>query len=114
MTKRNDHAFWIDNRDAQGVPDSLAELLEFWKYQYPWHEDFDRAVEVFPAASYQYVLYGMQFSTEVSSLGLSDQSRRVAQQKFSENAKMVSKILTSLPTNRELLRKVNQFGFQRV
>ncbi len=50
----------------QPMPDRLQDLLQLWKYQPPWfHDEFDRLEEVFPAASYQYVLYGMGFRTEV-------------------------------------------------
>ena len=42
------------------------ESVALWKYQSPWFfDEFDRLEEVFPAASYQYVLYGMGFRTEV-------------------------------------------------
>ena len=48
------------------MPDRLQDLLHLWKYQPPWFlDEFDRLEEVFPAASYQYVLYGMGFRTEV-------------------------------------------------
>ncbi len=39
------------------IPDRLKNLLQLWKYQPPWFfDEFDRLEEVFPAASYQYVL----------------------------------------------------------
>ena len=39
--------------------------MKLWKYQSPWFfDEFDRLEEVFPAASYQYVLYGMGFESE--------------------------------------------------
>ena len=45
---------------------ALKDLLRLWKYRAPWFfDEFDRLEEVFPAASYQYVLYGMGFRTEV-------------------------------------------------
>jgi tryptophan halogenase len=48
------------------MPDRLKNLMHLWKYQSPWFfDEFDRLEEVFPAASYQYVLYGMDFRTEV-------------------------------------------------
>ena len=68
LSSRSDNAFWTDNRDPGSVPDSLEELVTLWRYQSPWQGDFDRATEVFPAASYQYVLYGMGFRTEPSPL----------------------------------------------
>ena len=65
LTKRPEK-FWQDNTDPATVPDRLKNLLHLWKYQPPWFfDEFDRIEEVFPAASYQYVLYGMGFKTEV-------------------------------------------------
>lgn len=52
--------FWQRHRDKSTWTDSLKEQLELWKYNVPWHGDFDHAREVFPSASYQYVLYGMR------------------------------------------------------
>ena len=70
LTQRTDTAFWRDNVDPATVPERLQELLTLWKYQSPWFfDEFDRLEEVFPAASYQYVLYGMGFRTEVGADG---------------------------------------------
>ena len=64
LTRRTDTAFWRDNVDPASVPERLQDLLTLWKYQSPWFfDEFDRLEEVFPAASYQYVLYGMGFET---------------------------------------------------
>ena len=66
LTKRQDSAFWRDNLLPETIPERLQNLLLLWRYQSPWfHDEFDRIEEVFPAASYQYVLYGMGFRTEV-------------------------------------------------
>ncbi len=65
--------FWRDNLDPQSIPDRLKNLLHLWKYQSPWFfDEFDRLEEVFPAASYQYVLYGMGFRTEVGPMDNAD------------------------------------------
>ena len=114
LSERTDTAFWTDNRDPASVPDSLREMIEFWRYQYPWHDDFDRAAEVFPAASYQYVMYGMGFRTEVSHLEMSAQKKEAAQQYFRQNERDIQQLTASLPSNRELLQKIDQFGLQRV
>ncbi len=67
LTRRTDSAFWRDNVDPATVPDRLKELLALWKFHPPWFfDEFDRLEEVFPAASYQYVLYGMGFESESS------------------------------------------------
>ncbi|MEM8683663.1 MAG: tryptophan halogenase family protein [Pseudomonadota bacterium] len=114
LSARTDNKFWTDNRNPDSVPDSLQELMTLWRHQSPWHDDFDRAVEVFPAASYQYVLYGMGFKTEASHLGLSESSRKAAHKHFQSNQRQTEQLRASLPTNRELLNKIHEHGLQRV
>jgi flavin-dependent dehydrogenase len=114
LSTRTDNAFWIDNRAASTIPDSLGELLELWKHQYPWHGDFVQKDEVFPAASYQYVLYGMGFATQPSHLGRSTTERQFAAEQFEENERMVCRLLAALPSNRELLQAVRSYGMPKV
>ena len=54
--------YWRAHRDPASVPPRLAELLRLWRDQPPGRGDFPQVDEVFPAASYQYVLYGMGFA----------------------------------------------------
>ncbi|GAB4143005.1 MAG: tryptophan 7-halogenase [Sphingomonadales bacterium] len=114
LTKREDTAFWRDNRDPDTIPDSLAEQLDLWRYQPPGDYDFMSNNEVFPAASYQYVLYGMGFRSDFSSrphmLGAEDDARR----HFAKNASMKQKLVASLPSNRALLAKIRDYGLQPV
>jgi len=51
--------YWRDHRGAAQMPPRLAELLAVWRDQPPSTYDLPQADEVFPPASYQYVLYGM-------------------------------------------------------
>lgn len=114
ISERSDTDFWVDNRDPSSIPDSLKELLALWRHQYPWHDDFDRAVEVFPSASYQYVLYGMGFRTEPSHRGLSERARKAAKQHFMTTERQTRQMAEALPTTRELINKIKQYGLQRV
>ena len=114
LSKRSDNDFWIDNRAAASVPESLRELVTLWKYQCPWHDEFVQKDEVFPAASYQYVLYGMGFRTEPSHLGTSEVERAFAAGQFRENRLMTEKLVSLLPSNREILQKIQQYGMQKV
>ena len=112
LSQRTDNAFWIDNRNSDTIPNSLQELMTLWQYQYPWHDDFDRTTEVFPAASYQYVLYGMGFKTHASHIGMSDNMQKKAEAYFRYNEQETQKMMSSLPSNRELLNKISQYGLQ--
>jgi flavin-dependent dehydrogenase len=114
LSKRNDNQFWIDHRDPKTISETLKEQLELWKYHYPCDSDFEQSLEVFPAASYQYVLYGMGFKTQQNPFGLSPESILRAKEEFQENAMKSQQLLSTLTSNRELLNKIKQYGLQRV
>ena len=61
VLSRRDEPYWRDHRDPASVPGRLRELLDLWRYQPPSTSDLGAVDEIFPAASYQYVLYGMGF-----------------------------------------------------
>jgi tryptophan halogenase len=114
LTRRTDNKFWTDNVDPQTVPDRLKNLLELWKYRSPWlFDEFDRLEEVFPAASYQYVLYGMGFRTEVEPLDIVA-TQSMAAKLFNENVAITKQLTAQLPKNRDLLRKVRDHGMQPI
>ncbi|MGH1370441.1 MAG: tryptophan halogenase family protein [Cellvibrionaceae bacterium] len=60
-------AFWKDNRLQETIPESLQNMLEVWRYHVPSGYDFSSNNEVFSWASYQYVLYGMDFRTQIDA-----------------------------------------------
>ena len=114
LTQRTDSAFWRDNVDPATLPERLKELMTLWKYQSPWFfDEFDRLEEVFPAASYQYVLYGMGFRTEVIPEDTTG-SVALAQRLLNQNERMINEMRTRLPKNRDLINKIFQFGLQPV
>ena len=114
LTKRSDSAFWRDNVDPATVPERLKNLLHLWKYQSPWFfDEFDRLEEVFPAASYQYVLYGMGFRTEVrpeDNVG----TKKMAVRLINENIALTQQLRSQLPTNRNLLKSIDENGLQPI
>lgn len=110
LSKRSDSDYWLENRNAASIPDSLQELLTLWQFHAPGPSDFSRVDEVFSAASYQYVLYGMGFMTEARVNSEYANSAAQAKQLFVENAKKASHIVDNLPGNRELLTRVKAKG----
>jgi tryptophan halogenase len=114
LSKREDSAFWRDNRLPETVPERLQDLLLLWRHQPPWfHDEFDRIEEVFPAASYQYVLYGMGFRTEVEPETLAGDAA-VAARAMRENGIHTERLLAGLPRHRDLLRKIHEHGLQPI
>jgi tryptophan 7-halogenase len=61
VLSERDEPYWRDHREAAGVPERLGALLRVWRDQPPSRWDLPAVDEVFPAASYQYILYGMGF-----------------------------------------------------
>lgn len=61
LLSRREEPYWRAHRDPASVPERLTELMEIWRRQPPSRSDLPHVDEVFPAASYQYVLYGMGF-----------------------------------------------------
>lgn len=114
LSQRTDSQFWIDHRDPETISERLKEQLSLWKYQFPSDSDFEQSLEIFPAASYQYVLYGMGFKTQPNPLGLSESSVKQAQQHFQHNLIETQRLTSLLTNNRELLNKIKQYGLQTV
>jgi tryptophan halogenase len=113
LSQRTDSEFWLDNRRAETIPPRLLELIELWKYQPPSRSDVFQIEEIFPSASYQYVLYGMGFEPEKLAPRRSDDAA-LANRFFEENARMTRKFLGGLPSNRQLLDHVIKRGFQKI
>jgi len=114
LSQRDDSAFWRDNRDPATIPERLSDLLRLWRHQPPWlHEEFDRVEEVFPAASYQYVLYGMGFRTQIEPGSLADEAA-LAQRAIRENVLQTERLRATLPRHRDLIRKIVEHGLQPV
>ena len=116
LSQRQDSDYWKDNISSSSVPDNLSELVKLWRWQAPWHRDTGHIDEMFPSASYQYVLYGMGFVTQDSTtVRRSDrEAHSVAEGLFRENAERTKKLLASMPTNRELIEKITNYGLQKI
>lgn len=114
LTKRTDSAYWLDNRAAETIPDSLKERMELWRYQVPNRYDFPLVEEMFPAASWQYILYGMGFSTERRHYKRRYEDVSVARRYFEEVRQFTEKCVTHLPSNRELINKIINIGLQKI
>ncbi len=113
LSKREDADFWVDNRAADSIPESLQSLLSLWRYQTPWVRDLNRVDALFPTASFQYVLYGMGFETQASETRR-PKDPRIAIELFQENQARTQKICSMLSSNRDLLAKIKQHGLQKV
>jgi glycine/D-amino acid oxidase-like deaminating enzyme len=114
LSHRTDSAFWRDNVREESIPDRLSEQLTLWRHKPPSRYDFNRVEEVFPSASYQYVLYGMGFRPEASATARRADDADRADGYFRETAALTQKMLAGLPTNRELITHIRRNGLPRI
>jgi len=94
--------YWRAHRMPDSVPPRLADLLRLWRHRPPSKRDLPLIDEMFPAASYQYVLYGMGFppppAPAIRPEGAAAAARALRQ--VSERSRTLA---ASLPTNRAYL-----------
>jgi tryptophan halogenase len=93
--------YWRAHRDPASWTASLKEQLDLWRTQPPSPVDFAHADEVFPAASHQYVLYGMGFSPPPAGPLREVPGAEAALQQVRQRARTLA---ASLPNNRAYLR----------
>ena len=100
LSSRQDTPYWNDCREPKSCPESLLDKMQIWDQQAPWHDDAPRLDELFPSASYQYVLYGMGHRAS----HLRQRSRPDLAQKLARSVEEKrQQLLALLPDNRELL-----------
>lgn len=112
LSRRDDSQYWRDSRDPESCPESLRDKLTLWQQQPPWHDDAPRVDELFPSASYQYVLYGMGFRPRYdAALGIQRTQERARVDKLlHSNGEKSRQMLGLLPTNRELVSAMSSAG----
>jgi tryptophan halogenase len=114
LTKREDTAFWRDNRDPATFPDGLQERLALWRYHPPGQQDFPHQPEVFSWPSYQYILHGMRFATDYRQLPHIESEMPLAQRCFDAAMRAKTKWLSELPKHRDVLNRIQDYGLQPV
>jgi tryptophan halogenase len=108
LSQRDDSDYWRAHRDPATWPGRLRELLPLWTLRPPARHDFGRIDEVFPAASYQYVLYGMGFRPD--ALPASAATLQAGRACFDEAARQVRRLVPALPSHRALIQHILQHG----
>jgi hypothetical protein len=113
LSQRTDTDYWREHQSAGSMPGGLAEKLKDWRFRCPWHQDEKRVDEMFPAASYQYVLYGMGFSSSAQPSIYRDAKARSQKAKslFDEVQRQSGQFTQHLPAHRQLLDAVSTRGF---
>ena len=111
ISERRDSRFWLDNVDSASIPESLQELLRRWEHRPPGSIDMDRNVDLFDESSWQYVLYGMGYKTDLrpraGALRYYDEARAA----FADIRHQADLACRTLPTNRELITTARARAF---
>lgn len=113
LSQRDDSDYWRDHRAERSLPDSLRELLQVWRHQPPSRYDLVRVDEVFPSASYQYILYGMGCRPQLRGVLASDDAGRAAGY-FREAAELAKRMKRALPSHRALIDHVVTRGLPKI
>jgi tryptophan halogenase len=104
LTKRPE-PYWQAHCHPDSIPQSLQEDLSIWAYRGPTSKDFNGPNELFPAASYQYVLYGMGFSPDYSQHAHLYQQQAQATQILNRNVQLTQQMLNTLPPHRDFIEQ---------
>jgi len=105
LSKRPEQ-FWQDNADPASIPESLLEKLEMWRFRPPSRFDFVGDYETFLPISYQAVLYGMGFVTNLEAASASYGAKKTAATRFGEIGAMVPRAMAELPSHRDLISRI--------
>lgn len=103
MLTQRPEPYWQAHTEDEGIPDSLKEDMAIWKYRGPIKTDFDGVAELFPAASYQYVLYGMGYKPDFSNQAYLYSETAQAERIKQKNQVMTQQLLQSLPSHRQYI-----------
>jgi flavin-dependent dehydrogenase len=110
LSRRSDSDYWLDNLANASIPERLQESLLVWRDRPPSRHDFPRIEEIFPAASYQYVLLGMGFEPAWQEAPRRSDQPALADRFVGEAAALTRRMLAGLPGNRELIEHVRRHG----
>ncbi|MCC5853544.1 MAG: tryptophan 7-halogenase, partial [Alkalimonas sp.] len=87
------------------------QKLTMWQYLVPSRYDLPMAEELFPAASYQYILYGMRHLPRNERPNKADLR---ANQAFAEVQQQIQQLRAGLVPNRDLLHQIKTHGLQKI
>jgi hypothetical protein len=103
---RREEPFWRDNADPASIPERLRDLLEQWRYRPPSRFDFVLDHESFAFFNYQYILYGMEFRTDLTPVREEFPHTREAQKIFARIRQFGDRAAQDLPTHRALIEQI--------
>jgi len=111
ISQRRDSDFWRDNVDPSTSRDSLHELLDRWRFRPPTEMDIDTNIDIFTEPSWQYVLYGMGWKTDLSAKSGVYRYHDDARAACADVQRQADYAIRTLPSNRQLVQYAQTAGF---
>ncbi|MFT4076964.1 MAG: tryptophan 7-halogenase [Asticcacaulis sp.] len=103
--------FWRANADPATLPDNLKRLLDMWRSRPPSRFDTLSDIDIFPVSSYQYILYGLNYPTDLSAQAGVHSRIAAAEQTFARILAFTEGAVRDLPLHRDLIEQVYARGF---
>ncbi|QDP02151.1 tryptophan halogenase family protein [Thalassotalea sp. PS06] len=114
LSERDDTPFWRDNKHPDSIPEELQKRLSHWLQNPVSKYDFASQFEPFTKESYEFILYGMRPNLSISAPILDPSLRDKAQKQSKWIQESWQQAQQQLPTNRELLNRLKENGFQKL
>jgi len=112
LSQRTDSDFWHDNRAPSSASESLKERLEQWRDRPPSFLDVDTSHDLFDENSWQYILYGMGFKTDISARAGALRFYEDARREFESIRRQSANAVSAVPSHRALVDEVVAGGFR--
>ncbi|MES2443260.1 MAG: tryptophan halogenase family protein [Pseudomonadota bacterium] len=103
--------FWRDNADPASISERLQDLLDQWRYRPPGRFDFILDLESFAFFNYQYILYGMEYKTDLSPVRSDFPNVAGADKIFAKIRNFSERATHDLPAHRALIEQINAEAF---
>ena len=112
LSQRSDTDFWHDNRAPASASDYLRGKLEQWRHRPPSFLDIDASHDIFDENSWQYILYGMGFHTDIRARAGALRFYEDARSEFASIRQQSDNALSAVPSHRHLVSEVVASGFR--
>ena len=113
LSQRTDTDFWRDNQAPASASAYLKGKLEQWRHRPPSFLDIDATHDIFDENSWQYILYGMDFKTDISARAGALRFYDEAKQEFESIRQQSKNAMAAVPTHRNLINEVVARGFRK-
>lgn len=100
LSQRRDTAYWLTVTEEIPSSERLSNLLEEWKYRDPALNDFGHHMELFPPASYLYILLGLVPDYMQNSIHKKSDGSASLLAEIATNEQKRAHYLAHLPDNR--------------